>query len=43
MRTTVWRDAIRDSDLNATAKLVAFVISCYFNSTGENETVQPEP
>lgn len=30
-----WRNAIRDSDLDATAKLVALVLSTYMNSAGE--------
>ena len=29
-----WRDAIRDSDLDRTAKLVAFVVSIYMNGQG---------
>jgi hypothetical protein len=30
-----WRDAIRDSDLDATAKLVAYTLSTYLNGRGE--------
>jgi hypothetical protein len=30
----VWRDAVRDSELDATAKLVAFVLSTYMNGRG---------
>jgi hypothetical protein len=30
----VWRDAVRDSGLDRTAKLVAFVISTYMDSSG---------
>ena len=32
--TAVWRDAIRDSDLLATAKLVAHTIATYSNGAG---------
>jgi hypothetical protein len=37
MRSVVirWRDAIRDSDLDGTAKLVAFVLSTYMDASGE--------
>ena len=31
MKPTVWRDAIRDSNLDRTAKLVAFVISTFMD------------
>ncbi len=30
-----WRDAIRDSELDRTAKLVAFVVSTYMGTTGQ--------
>jgi hypothetical protein len=33
-RSIVWRDAVRDSDLDSTAKLVAFVLSTYMNASG---------
>lgn len=35
MRPIDWRNAIRDSDLDRTAKLVCFVISTYMNGKGE--------
>jgi Helix-turn-helix domain len=34
-RTAVWRDAIRDAELDRTAKLVAFVIGTYMNAAGK--------
>jgi hypothetical protein len=44
MKPRVWRDAIRDAELDRTAKLVAFVLSTYMNGSGETfvgkETVQ---
>jgi hypothetical protein len=33
-RVNVWRDALRNSDLDPTAKLAAFVISTYMNASG---------
>jgi hypothetical protein len=35
LRPSAWRDAIRDSDLDRTAKLVAYTLSTYMNSEGE--------
>ena len=35
MRPIAWRNAIRDSDLDSTSKLVCFVISTYMNTAGE--------
>jgi DNA-binding transcriptional regulator PaaX len=35
VKPTVWRDAVRDRDLDRAAKLVAFVISTYMNGAGE--------
>jgi hypothetical protein len=35
MKPMVWRNAIRDSDLDRTAKLVAYTISTYMNGAGE--------
>ena len=35
MKPTVWRDAIRDSELDATAKAVAWALSTYMNGRGE--------
>jgi hypothetical protein len=34
MKPTVWRDAVRDSDLDATAKLVAYTLSTFMNGAG---------
>jgi hypothetical protein len=35
VKPIVWRNAIRDSELDRTAKLVCFVISTYMNGAGE--------
>jgi hypothetical protein len=35
VKPTVWRDAIRDSELDGTAKHVAHVISTYMNGAGD--------
>jgi hypothetical protein len=35
VKPTVWRDAIRDSTLDATAKAVAWTLSTYMNGRGE--------
>jgi hypothetical protein len=34
VKPTVWRDAVRDSDLDTTAKVVAFTLSTYMNGGG---------
>jgi hypothetical protein len=34
-RVAVWRDAIRDSDLDRTAKLVAYTLSTYMSAAGK--------
>ena len=34
MKPILWRDAIRDSDLDSTAKLVAHTLSTYMNGAG---------
>lgn len=34
-RVILWREAIRDSELDRTAKLVAYTISTYMNASGE--------
>lgn len=41
MKPTVWRDAIRDGDLDRSAKLVAFVISTYMNGAGDTFVGKP--
>src|SRR5436305_519399 len=35
MKPTRWRDALRDSDLDRTAKLVGFVLSTYMSGKGK--------
>lgn len=35
MKPTLWRTAIRDSELDSTAKLVAHTLSTYMNGAGE--------
>lgn len=34
MKPTVWRDAVRDSNLDPTAKLIAYTVSTFMNGTG---------